>query len=296
MIDSGAVYVNVGCGSRYHPDWLNFDMVPAGPGVVACDLTKGIPVADNSCDAIYHSHVLEHIRRADVPAFMRECLRVLKPGGIMRTVVPDLEQAASSYLDTLHAALDGDQSAAADHEWMVIELLDQLVRERGGGSMLDYLSQDHLPNEAFIYERHGEDARNLVGLIRRQKEAAQQGRKGPAESSSGSSGYLRRARRLMRRFFSGTGKSLSPEDMLSAEDRRALAIGRFRLAGEVHQWMYDRYSLDRLLLDSGFTNPVQQTPTGSQIPAWESYHLDTTPEGKVYKPESLYMESAKSTR
>jgi predicted SAM-dependent methyltransferase len=294
MIDSGAVYVNVGCGSRYHPDWLNFDIVPAGPGVVACDLTRGMPMADNSCDAIYHSHVLEHIGRADVPAFMRECLRVLKPGGIMRAVVPDLEQAARYYLDKLHAALAGDQSAAADHEWMVIELLDQLVREQGGGHMLEYLSQDHLPNEAFVYERHGEDARNLVALIRRQKEGVQLGRKGPAETSSVSSATIRRLRRLMRRFF--TGKHVSPEDMLSAEDRRALAIGRFRLAGEVHQWMYDRYSLSRLLLDSGFTNPLQQTPSGSRIPAWESFHLDTTPEGKVYKPESLYMESAKSTR
>ena len=54
--------VNLGCGSRYHADWINIDIAAHGPGVIAHDLSKGIPLEENSCDAVYHSAVLEHIR------------------------------------------------------------------------------------------------------------------------------------------------------------------------------------------------------------------------------------------
>src|SRR5207253_10741586 len=74
---------------------------------------------------------------------------------------------------------------------------------------------------------------------------------------------------------------------------RALEIGRFRLAGESHQWMYDRYSLARLVLAAGFQDPVQQSATQSQIPAWPSFDLDTLPDGTVVKPDSLFMEATR---
>ena len=85
-------YVNLGCGARFHPEWTNIDLDPQGPGVIRHDLSKGIPLKDESCDAVYHAAVLEHIRRADVPAFLAECPRVQKPGGIIRIGVPDQER------------------------------------------------------------------------------------------------------------------------------------------------------------------------------------------------------------
>lgn len=84
-------YVNLGCGSRYRPDWTNIDIVSCGPGVIAHDLNKGIPLPDASCDVVYHSNLLEHLQQADALPFLRENYRVLKPGGILRIAVPDLE-------------------------------------------------------------------------------------------------------------------------------------------------------------------------------------------------------------
>lgn len=81
--------------------------------------------------------------------------------------------------------------------------------------------------------------------------------------------------------------------LLSADDYQALQIGRFRLQGEIHQWMYDRYSLARLLEQTGFHHPVQRTACESATENWLQFHLDTEPDGTVYKPDSLYMEATK---
>jgi hypothetical protein len=74
---------------------------------------------------------------------------------------------------------------------------------------------------------------------------------------------------------------------------RAIKIGQFRLAGEVHQWMYDRYSLAHLMLAAGFVDPIQQSAKNSLIPQWTSFNLDTLPDGNVRKPDSLFMEATK---
>ncbi len=72
-----------------------------------------------------------------------------------------------------------------------------------------------------------------------------------------------------------------------------LLLGRFRNAGEIHQWMYDSYSLARLLSAAGFADFRQYAATESRFPGWVDYHLDTEPDGRVYKPDSLFVESIK---
>jgi hypothetical protein len=80
---------------------------------------------------------------------------------------------------------------------------------------------------------------------------------------------------------------------LGAEGARALEIGRFRLSGEVHHWMYDRYSLAKLLIEAGFFNPIVQSATSSQIPDWKTFCLDTLPDGTVLKPDLFFMEAVR---
>ena len=61
------------------------------------DLTKPLPYTDNSITAIFSSHVFEHLFMDEVEKLIGECYRVLKPSGICRVVVPDLEKIIALY-------------------------------------------------------------------------------------------------------------------------------------------------------------------------------------------------------
>jgi SAM-dependent methyltransferase len=71
-------------------------------------------------------------------------------------------------------------------------------------------------------------------------------------------------------------------------------LGDARKRGETHQWMYDRLTLAALLERSGFTDISVVDHTESRIPGWNDLGLDAEPDGRPYKPDSLYMEAQKS--
>ncbi len=97
------------------------------------DLQKGIPYRTGSVDAIYHSHVLEHIDRDNVPIFIRECARVLKPGGILRVVVPNFEIVCRKYLS--HTELcEKAETEIAKHDSYLGSLLSQSVQREAYGT------------------------------------------------------------------------------------------------------------------------------------------------------------------
>jgi SAM-dependent methyltransferase len=161
-----AVLVNLGCGSRWHQDWINIDFRGDNVNVFQHNLREGLPLPDASADCIYASHCLEHFTPHDAEQFLLECARVLKLSGILRIVVPDMEQITRAYLSALDAARAADDNGdvIAKHEWMIIELVDQLCRNQGGGEMLRLWSQPDVAAEDFILSRVGTEyinARNL---------------------------------------------------------------------------------------------------------------------------------------
>ena len=95
--------------------------------MVVHDLSKGIPFDDASVDVVYHSHMLEHLDRWVAPRFMEEVRRVLRPGGVHRIAVPDLERLCRDYLDHLRACSE-DPAMLPDHDRFVGEILEQSVR------------------------------------------------------------------------------------------------------------------------------------------------------------------------
>ncbi|NIK72699.1 putative SAM-dependent methyltransferase [Thermonema lapsum] len=282
-------YLNLGCGYRYHPDWVNIDFVSTGPGVLAYDLRKGIPFPDNHFDVVYHSHVLEHFPKQEAAGFIRECYRVLKTGGILRVVVPDLEQIVREYLRHLEAAWQGDREAMYNYEWIMLEMYDQTVRNESGGEMVKYLCRDYLPNEEYVYERIGEEGRAIrqAFLARHKKREGERDRQVEQKKLSLLwRPFLSGVKRLIRNVFFKT------ESIYSPENYEAYRIGKFRLSGEVHYWMYDRYSLKSLLEQSGFCKVQLKNPFDSDIPEWNSFELETK-NGVVFKPDSLFMEAYK---
>lgn len=127
------VRLNLACGPNVFPDWTNIDRVDqrsyldtlaegdAGSvamwpeaqrvlaeqilaGRVTCevaDLRRGLPqYAGNTVDAIYLGQMVEHLNPLyELPQFIAECLRMLKPGGLIRVTTPDMAVIMGAYMD-----------------------------------------------------------------------------------------------------------------------------------------------------------------------------------------------------
>jgi SAM-dependent methyltransferase len=264
-------YLNLGCGDRSHAGWVNVDLRPVRHGTVRHDVAAGkLPYAGGSFAVVYHSHLLEHVPPARLDFFLGECRRVLKPGGILRVVVPDLEQIADLYVRTVEEAWQGDAAAGRRHTWLVIEMIDQLTRERPGGRMLDHLAK--LPGDArdFVLARLGAEGPRLLQV---------------AESPNPAS---RRPSRVRGWLFGSWRERLLR--WLLGKEYDLLTTARFRQSGEIHRWMYDRVSLRDALEAADFGDVRLVGPKESAVPDWTDFHLDTLPDGSIAKPDSLFME------
>lgn len=112
--------LHLGCGAVVADGWVNVDYAVGArlrnipiiggmvgklgilrtnwnPDIVVHDLRKPLPWATGSADAIYTSHTLEHLDRLQGRRLVEECHRVLKPGGLLRIVVPDLKGYVAEY-------------------------------------------------------------------------------------------------------------------------------------------------------------------------------------------------------
>lgn len=94
--------LNLGCGPNKKPGWLNVDFFDASADV-QLDLREPWPFADNSVDYIYSEHVFEHFEfYKEVPHFLAESLRILRPGGVFDVGVPDTEWPLCGYGNPQH--------------------------------------------------------------------------------------------------------------------------------------------------------------------------------------------------
>lgn len=272
--------LNLGCGGCFHRDWVNLDLNPQDAAVKRHDLAKPLPFDDRSCDVVYHSHVLEHIPRTHGSAFLAECFRVLRPGGVIRVVVPDLERIIQDYqqaVEDLDSNTDA-QLAGLRHEWSLIQLLDQCVRTGSGGAYNSFLQQVPPELTEYLEQRTGSE------VIAKQA-APQAALRRPDMVCFPSFSTLWKSPRTFRNHI----REWLLLRLLGHEYSR-LQLGRFRSSGEIHQWMYDRHSLRRLLSEVGFSSCTVKGAHESRVQNWSSYQLDTRANGSIRKPDSLFME------
>jgi predicted SAM-dependent methyltransferase len=134
------------------------------------DLAHSIPLANGVADFVYSSHFLEHLFRRDGENILAESFRVLKPGGTIRVVVPDLAYALSLYsagekekmlLDNFF--VEDDDSYYARHKYMYdFAMLDDALKRAGfhdirrcefrKGHAPDLASLDNRPDESLFVE------------------------------------------------------------------------------------------------------------------------------------------------
>lgn len=148
---SGIVKVQLGSFTQVAPGWVNTDATPhilvsRLPGAATAlnrlgllgngrldehrrgvfrelfylDVRKRFPFADETVDYFYTSHMLEHLLPQDGAHCLRESFRALKPGGLIRIVIPDLDYHVHRYEPTnpnelLDAIYSYERGTRSDH-------------------------------------------------------------------------------------------------------------------------------------------------------------------------------------
>lgn len=135
--------LHLGCGSTVVPGWQNIDKSPSivlaripglrptlariglisraqqeavfPPGIIRADVRRGLSYPDASAEFVYSSHMIEHLARWQGLAFLRECFRVLRPGGRVRLATPDLAELVDEYTQ------EGDADAFMDRVGHFVE-------------------------------------------------------------------------------------------------------------------------------------------------------------------------------
>lgn len=278
-------------GPIFLKEWTNvmFSILPYPPGgpVHHYDIRRPLPFPDNSFDAVDLYHVLEHLSPSEGEGFIAEIFRVMKAGGICRVSVPDLEGIVREYLEFLEASLARPTPEnILKYEWAVMELIDQAVREKSGGMMTETLQRTDIDKD-YIRRRYSDVFAEFLQ---------------PRPSVPASRPEAVSQRSLLKKLFSQTPLRTLKEFYWEAQPRfyallraykHVLTKGDPRSAGESVKWMYDRFSLTRLLEGSGFIRVSQKDFAVSDIPNWEKYNLDKSNYGDYAIDPSVYVEGKK---
>lgn len=94
---NGPRHLHLGCGTKYLPGFLNIDGNLFNKIDLWLDVRNGLPFPSNTVDSIYSTHMFEHFYPDELQVLLRECQRVLKPGGGVRLIVPNLASAIAAY-------------------------------------------------------------------------------------------------------------------------------------------------------------------------------------------------------
>lgn len=101
-------YLNLGSGPRglHAPNWVNVDGFLDTNVQHLMDFGRPFPFSDGSFDGIFSEHVFEHFTREDGIGVFRECHRILKPGGVLRVIVPDAGKVFRAYIEAPDALVE----------------------------------------------------------------------------------------------------------------------------------------------------------------------------------------------
>ena len=164
--------LHVGAFDEVHDGWLNTDVTPhmavaRVPGLARLlrrlgrlpderwaahrdgtfrrlrylDVTRPFPYPDASLEAAFGCHVLEHLTPGEAETALRELHRVLRPGGVVRIAVPDLDRVIADYDPGrpdafLEGMLQGRERSTSRHRhwWLYNERSLRELLERTGFS------------------------------------------------------------------------------------------------------------------------------------------------------------------
>jgi len=95
-----ARFLNVGCGPNpiASEDWVNIDGFDKRADLL-CDAARKLPFANDRFDGVFAEHIFEHFTPRQARVFLSEAKRILRPGGVLRLIVPDGELYVRRFLE-----------------------------------------------------------------------------------------------------------------------------------------------------------------------------------------------------
>lgn len=148
--------LNIGTGGHDLVGWVNLDETK--PGDLLAHVPP-LPFRDQCFDEILMSHVVEHMALHHGRALMKECHRILKPGGNVTVIVPDAKIISLAYLagqvdnETLNDLYVYSYCQESQHRWFYDRrILNQMTADAGfvGLRRLNRFTGDHMMAPAWF--------------------------------------------------------------------------------------------------------------------------------------------------
>jgi predicted SAM-dependent methyltransferase len=249
---------------------------PSEPNLINSGLTTRLPYADHSFDAIYSFHVFEHLSYDEGLFALKEMHRVLKPGGICRISTPDLLAFSKEYVRQAELHSQGESSDFR-YNWALLNVIDQAVRKKSGGRMIEALRAADLDRE-YLKKLNGDSLAFMLNLnpTNHQIDSVMK----PSYFDGKPAPVWFRLKKVGCGILRKIIHKLSP-------------LPAVEITGERDRWLYDHISLSRLYSEAGFSEIILQDYKTSEIEEWHRYNYDISVFGDYPLEPSLYMEGRK---
>lgn len=262
--------LNIACGDTYlaNSSWINIDYESNNKNVTQCDILKKIPFKENSFSNIYSSHFIEHIPLEQIDFFLKMCFKLLKQNGKIRIVTPDFIEIINSYIE----AVQNDEIELS--EFIKIELLDQLVRNREGGRLRyvfkKYINENNNKMINIINERLGYNLLENSKKNNREKKTS----------------YFKIISNRITNFYIKFIINFLPSTF---KNQNVLLTK----VGENHKWLWDYYDLKKKLESIGFKNVIKKDFNNSGI---ENFPFELDQKNNLPRKgiQSMFVEAEKN--
>ncbi len=131
--------LNLGCGRHYRTGYINVDAHDRTAADLIANALR-LPFSSRSLSRVRADHLMEHFSWGEIPYFIAECFRVLRPGGQLVLETPDPDESCRRFLnaqarDEREACLAwilGRPSPGYHHRWLYDRIeLKRVLAEAG---------------------------------------------------------------------------------------------------------------------------------------------------------------------